>query len=153
MTAETVAVKLAEVAPVLTTIEAGTATDVLLLEREMLVPPLGAAPLRVTEQVSVPAAAKLEVLQLRLLRVAGGAINWTANDWLAPPAVAVRVAVSDVVTADTEAERLALLAPAGTLTIAGRVTSGVLLANETLNPPLGAGPLRLKEQLSVPAAL
>lgn len=49
--------------PAGTVIEAGTETAVLLLLRITLVPPLGAAALRVTEQASVPAPLIDELVQ------------------------------------------------------------------------------------------
>jgi hypothetical protein len=51
-----VAVKLADEAPEVTETLDGTVTDELLLESDTLRPPLGAAPLNVTVQESVPAA-------------------------------------------------------------------------------------------------
>lgn len=55
VTAATVAEKLALVAPELTVTLDGTVTDEPLLESETVTPPLGAAPLNVTEHESVPA--------------------------------------------------------------------------------------------------
>lgn len=79
-------------------------------------------------------------------------MTWTENDWLTPPAVAVSVSVSEVVTAETAAEKLALVAPAGTVTSAGTATAVPLFVMLTLNPPLGAAPVRVTLQASVPAA-
>ena len=55
-TAETVAVKPAEVAPAATVTEEGTFTDEELLLRLTATPPVGAADVSVTVQVSVPTA-------------------------------------------------------------------------------------------------
>ncbi len=55
LTAVTVAVKLAPVAPGATVTDAGTVTAELLLARLTGSPPLAAAAFRVTEQLSVPA--------------------------------------------------------------------------------------------------
>ncbi|MGB9459076.1 MAG: hypothetical protein WCB12_23740 [Bryobacteraceae bacterium] len=49
-----VAVKFAEVAPDATVTEAGTVNADTLLERETAIPPLPAAPDKVTEHVDVP---------------------------------------------------------------------------------------------------
>lgn len=62
VTADTAAVKEAVVAPEGTRTEAGTATAVLLLARFTAMPALGAAPLRVTEQLSLPAPI-MEILE------------------------------------------------------------------------------------------
>lgn len=56
LTADTVAVKLAVVAPAGTVIDDGTVTAVALLDRLTVKPPLAAAELRLTVQPSVPAA-------------------------------------------------------------------------------------------------
>ncbi|MGD1107617.1 MAG: hypothetical protein ABR865_11280 [Terracidiphilus sp.] len=55
LTPDTVAVKLAVVAPAATVTEAGTVTAELLLVRLTVKPPLAAAVFRVTLQLSVPA--------------------------------------------------------------------------------------------------
>jgi len=69
----------------------------------------------------------------------------------APPEVAVRVAVIAVLTAVTAAEKLALVAPAGTVTEVGTVTALLLLESVTACPPVGAAELSVTVQLSVPA--
>jgi hypothetical protein len=52
---------------------------------------------------------------------------------------------------ETVAEKLALVAPAATVTVAGTVTAALLLARFTAKPPLAAAALRLTVQTSVPA--
>ena len=54
------------------------------------------------------------------------------------------VTAVDATTALVVARKLALLAPAGTVTLAGTAaTLGLLLERETTAPPVGAGPLRV----------
>lgn len=67
--------------------------------------------------------------------------------------MAVRVTVCDAVTAATEAENEAVVAPESTETDAGTVTAVLLLARLTTRPVLGAAALSLTEQLSVPAPI
>jgi hypothetical protein len=55
------------------------------------------------------------------------------------------------VTAETVAEKLALVAPAATVSEAGTVTAALLLARFTVNPPLAAASFRVTVQASVPA--
>jgi hypothetical protein len=69
-----------------------------------------------------------------------------------PPALAVSVTVVAVLTVDTLAVKLALVAPDATVTFAGTATSELLLARLTANPPLAAAAFRETVQLSVPAA-
>ena len=70
VTAETVAVKLALVAPEDTVTEAGTVTALLLLDRLTARPPVPAAAERVTVQASVPAPVMEARLQARELTAA-----------------------------------------------------------------------------------
>jgi hypothetical protein len=67
-TAETVAEKLALVAPAATVTEAGTDADELLLDRPTLNPPLAAAAFSVTVQASVPDPVMEELVQLSEFR-------------------------------------------------------------------------------------
>ena len=66
-------------------------------------------------------------------------------------ALAVNVAVCAVVTVVAVAVKLALVAPAATVTVDGTVTAELLLARLTANPPLGAVALNATVQVSVPA--
>ena len=66
------------------------------------------------------------------------------------PAVAVRVAVCAVVTEAIVAKKATLVALAGTVTVAGSVTAGLLLERLTFSPPLPAVALRFTVQESVP---
>ena len=64
--------------------------------------------------------------------------------------MAVRVTVRAVVTEAIVAEKVTLVAVAGTVTVAGRVTARLLLERLTLSPPLPAAELRVTVQASVP---
>ena len=66
-------------------------------------------------------------------------------------ALAVNVAVCAVVTVVAVAVKLALVAPAATMTVAGTVTAELLLVRLTVKPPLAAAVFRVTLQLSVPA--
>jgi hypothetical protein len=154
VTAATVAVKLAEVAPRATVTDAGTTTDALLLPRVTTRPPVGAAAVSVTEQVSVPAAVYEFVVQLSVLRIAlVGAVSRIANVLATLPAVAVSVADCVEVTAATVAVKVAEVAPEGTVTDAGTTTAASLLPRPTARPPVGAAAVNVTEQESVPAAV
>lgn len=56
-----------------------------------------------------------------------------------------------MLTEETEAVKLAEVAPEATVTEAGTVTAELLLARPTANPPLAAATFRVTVQLSVPA--
>jgi hypothetical protein len=90
------------------------------------------------------------LVALALNARAGADDNCRAKPPDAPPAVAVNVTVSAVVTAATVALKLALVALAGTVTDAGTVTARALLARLTANPPEGAAAVRLTVHASVP---
>jgi hypothetical protein len=78
------------------------------------------------------------------------AFNCSANVSDTLPEVAVRVTDWALLTAATVAENAALADPALTVTEAGTVTELLLLARVTFTPPVGATPLRVTVQESVP---
>jgi len=92
--------------------------------------------------------ARLEALTLN---VDTEAPNSSAKVFATLPALAVRVAVCAVLTDETVAVNVALLAPAATVSVAGTVTALLLLARLTVNPPVAAAAFRVTVQLSVPA--
>ncbi len=161
LTEETVAVKAAMVEPAAAVTVAGTVTAELLLARLTQKPPLGAAALSATVQVSVPAPEIDPLAQLSEDRFAVGVGVGAAGDAVAsscrakffvtPLAPAVNVAVCAVLTAETVAKKLAVVALAATVTVPGTVTAELLLARLTVNPPLGAAALSATVQESVPA--
>ncbi len=67
------------------------------------------------------------------------------------PALAVRVTVTAVLTEETVAVKLPVVAPDATVTLAGTVTALLLLARLTTNPPVAADAFNVTVQLSVPA--
>jgi hypothetical protein len=152
LTAETVAEKLAVLAPAATVTVAGTVTAELLLAKLTAKPLVGAAAFSVTVQLSVPAPVIDPLAQLNEDRfvVGAGAASCRAKVSVTPLALAVNVAVCELLTAETVAEKLAVVAPAATVTATGTVTAELLLARLTLKPPLGATALSATVQLSVP---
>ena len=66
------------------------------------------------------------------------------------PALAVSVTACAVVTDDTVAVNPALVALAGTTTVAGTITAALLLARPTLKPPLPAAAVSVTVQVSLP---
>lgn len=153
LTEETVAVKPPLIAPDGTVAVAGTATAVLLLVRLTANPPLGAAVVSVTVQLSVPVVVIDPLLQLIPLNTGATAPSCKAKVFDDPPAIAVSVAVCAGLTEETVAAKLALFAPAGTVTVAGTATAELLLARLTAIPPLAAAAFNVTVQLSVPVAV
>ena len=68
-----------------------------------------------------------------------------------PSAEAVKVTACATFTADTVAANVALVAPPATITWAGTVTAGLLLARLMAKPPLAAATFSVTVQLSLPA--
>ena len=91
------------------------------------------------------------ILKGLTLSVGTAAPNCRAKVSVTLFALAVRVTVCAVLTEETVAVKLALLAPAATVTEAGTVTALLLLARFTTNPPLAAAVFSVTVQVSVPA--
>jgi len=85
------------------------------------------------------------------LRVGTPGLSCRAKVSATLPALAVRVAVCAVLTEETVAVKVAVVAPAATVTEAGTVTDELLLARLTAKPPVGAAAFRVTVQLSVQA--
>lgn len=149
-TALMLAVKLTLAAPAGTVTDAGTLTAPLLLVRATPIPPLGAGPLNVTVQASVPDPVMDALLQIRELNKGVAAPTCRAKLLETAPAEAVRVTAWLVLTCDTLAVNAALVALAGTVTDEGTETATLLLDRLTTSPPLGATPLRETVHASVP---
>jgi hypothetical protein len=115
----------------------------------------GAVPVEVNVTGSVDAVFTVTLPNARLaglmVNVGTPAFSCRAKVLDTPPALAVRVTACAVVTDDTVAVNPALLALPGTTTVAGTVTAALLLTNDTLKPPVPAGPLSVTVHASVPA--
>ena len=148
MEAAAVALKVAVVAPAATVTDAGTVSKVLLLASVTLEPPVGAVWVRVTVQVLTALCPRLVGLQAsaghqhrrqqtdrcRLANCCRRSPSRSRSDcsrWIAA-AVALKVAV---------------VAPAATVTDAGTVSEVLLLASVTLDPPVGAVWVRVTVQV------
>jgi hypothetical protein len=150
LTEETVAMKLAAVAPAATVTVAGTVTAESLLVRLTIKPPLPAAALRVTVQLSVPAPVIDPFVQLSELSVGKVVFSCTPKVSTTPLALAVKVTAWGVLTAEAVAVNLADVAPGATVTEAGTVKAELLLVRFTLKPAPVAAAFTVTVQLSVP---
>jgi hypothetical protein len=92
-----------------------------------------------------------EMLVVLMVSVGVDALNCSVKFSETLPARAVNVTVAALENAETVAEKLAVVAPAATVTEVGTETELLLLARPTVNPPLGAAALTVTVQLSVPA--
>jgi hypothetical protein len=108
---------------------------------------------RVTLQASEPAPVREAFVQLKPLSAAlDGALSSKPNVSDTPLALAVKVTVWVVAAGATVAVKLALVAFAGTSTLAGIDTRALLLLERlTVNPAAGAAAVSVTLQLSVPA--
>jgi hypothetical protein len=95
----------------------------------------------------------LPKLRLVVLSVSAGtsAISCTAQVFVLPPAVAVRVAVCVEETAEAAALNVTLVAPAATVAVDGTVSALLLLARFTVSPLLPAAAVSVTVQASVAA--
>jgi hypothetical protein len=142
-----VMVKVADVLPAGTVTEAGTvAAAVLLLWREMLAPPDGAGPVKVTVPVEGLPPVTLVGLIVRDVRLTeAGAVGVTVKVAVCvAPNEPVMITAVFVLTAVVVIAKLALVFPLVTTTLAGVCPTAVLLLDSvTVAPPIGAGPVRL----------
>ena len=142
-TVRVVTVKVAVVFPAATVTLAGTvATVVELLERLTTAPPVGAGPLRVT--VPVDGFPPFTLVGFSVNELTVGVVTVSVAVVVAVPYL--EVIVTEVLDARAEVVivKLAEVAPAATVTLAGVCAADVLLLDRvTIAPPVGAAPVRV----------
>ena len=134
-------VKVAEVAPAATVTVAGTVALALLLDNDTTSPPTGAA----LPMVTVPVELEPPTTEVgfTLTAVTRGAVTVSDAVLEIAFAVPVIVAVVSAATAVVVTVKVFVVAPEGTVTLAGTVTPVLLLDNETTKPAAGAGESRV----------
>jgi hypothetical protein len=146
LTAVVVTVNVAVVAPAGTVMLAGTLAAPLLLESATCAPPVGAAPLSVTVPVGdcVPPVTLAGFSVSEETVGSGGDVTLSVAVWATPPKDAETVTVVDADATLVVTVKLALVAPAATVTLESTVAAVVLLLESaTCAPPEGAGPLNV----------
>jgi hypothetical protein len=143
ITTDVLTVNVALVAPAGTVTLAGTlATEGLLLERETTAPPLGAGPLNITVPVEDPSGPPVTLDGFSVSEVRVGGATVSEADRVVPLYDPEMVTEVNESTALVLTVKLALVAPAATVTLAGTVATPVLLLDRlTTTPPLGAAAL------------
>ena len=118
-------------------------------------PPDGAGPLKVNVTVAVCPDATVEGLMPIALNVTGvvpaAGVTVTVANWTTPPQPASDFTVVEVATGPVVTVKLALVWPAGTTY--GDCTGNAVelpLPTSTCAPPAGAGPLKVKVNVTVP---
>ncbi len=143
------ALKFAVVAPTVTVTEAGTVSKALLLANVTVEPPAGAVCVSVTVQLLTALCPRLVGLHTTPETNTGAKRLIVAVFELAP-SVAVTVALWLLaIVAAAVPLKFAEVAPAVTVTEAGTVSSALLLASVTVEPPVGAAAFKATEQLEV----
>ncbi len=139
--------KVALTAPAVTVTFAGTlATVVLLLDSATMAPPLGAAAVNVTVPVLPPPPTTLVGLTVTDDKVgaAGTGLTVSTAVRVTPPKVPEIDNAVVAVTLVVVIEKVALVAPAAMVTLAGTVATAVLaLLRPTTAPPVGAPLVRV----------
>ena len=136
-----VTVKVAVVAPAGTVTLEGTLAAALLLERRTCAPPAGAGPFSVTVPVDDPSGPPITLVGFRVSEDTTGGSTVSVAVCVPPPNDAEMVTVVDVATALVLSVKVAVVAPAGTVTLRGTLAAALLLESRTCAPPAGAGPL------------
>jgi len=131
LTVPAAAANVVEVAPAATVEVAGTVRAVVLLERLILVPPVGAALEMVTVQIVLLLAVSALEAHARDNTVTGAA-SGTVTAFEDAPSAAVTTALWSAVKAPAVTVKVVLAAPARTVTEAGTVRLAVLLMSVTV---------------------
>jgi hypothetical protein len=129
-------------APAATVAVAGTEAAALLLESATTRPPAGATEFSVIVPV-IAADPPTTAVGLRARPLGPMTLTTTLADFVDPFSVDVRVTVLAVATACDITVAVAIVDPAGTVTVAGTESAGSLLASDTDTPPTGAATFRV----------
>src|SRR6266852_1981743 len=113
----------------------GTVTLALLLATVIPTPPVGTAATKLMVQVDAPGALTVDGPQLNTPSWAAPTPRLTLVDWLWPFSVAVTVAFRLLLTVPALAGKVALLWPRAMVTLAGTISTVVLLLRETVRAP------------------
>ena len=131
----------ADVAPATTVTVAGTDAFDTFEPNDTARPPVGAGPLIVTDPVTeVP---PMTVVGLRDKPLTKGEVMVRFAETVVPPSDAEIEAVVVLATGVVVTGNVALVAPLGTVTVAGTTALELPEMRFTMIPPLGAGPLRV----------
>ena len=136
VTVVVVTLNVAVVDPAATVTLAGTVAAALLDASVTTIPPTGAADVNVT--VPVLAVPPVTDVGFNATVLSTGAVIPRDADWLTPPSVAVIVLDVFAATAVVFTVKVAVVAPAATVTLAGTVADALLDASVTTKPPAGA---------------